>query len=689
MNKLKFLTITLCLCLITPIFKYMQVDATRDRAIEEMMYESFMLIDENGNPIEVKLEDVSSEEKEVSVEDKYEVIDNIGGEVVETYATEEEAQEAVEELEGTQEDLTVQPFNLRTVQYGTVYITTNKAYSEYKMVHTGETGYISGAYGRDGAYIGEFNGKIRTKIAGVVADFNPSDVDVVTYGNNRVSYYIVEDGYLMHYFVYGSSNNYNGLRVGFELDYLEPNVKYYSYDGHYFYDTYAKMIQDYQKGVYTQAVNANQPYYNYYQYLSHRALTNLTAEDFDKYTRRVLESEAAYQSSKFYQIGQYLLESQNKYTVNAAMIYGVGYNESNIGRSAIALNKNNLFGHSAYDENPYDGSDTYKNVQESINAHAYNFISRGYLDFSDWRHNGAHLGDKEAGINVRYASDPYWGEKAACRAYYMDGATEDYGKSAVGIIKGAFNSCALYKEPSTNSKVITNLVHLSNIPVLILEEVKVDETTWYKIASDTSLEADRNDHDYALVYNPEVSYLYIQADKVQVVWEGENVLGQETPTQPENPGTDVENPDQPGTDVEKPNEDPQQPTITIPTLEDGHKIQLTETTFTVEPKTSIKDIKSVSDNVIVKKGDTEITDENALIGTGYTVIIGETTYTIVKSGDVNGDGRISPADYMVVKNNIMGTAKLEGAFWVSADSNSDGRISPADYMKIKNMIMGN
>ena len=35
-NKIKFAILALCLCLITPIFKYMQVAATRDRAIEEM-----------------------------------------------------------------------------------------------------------------------------------------------------------------------------------------------------------------------------------------------------------------------------------------------------------------------------------------------------------------------------------------------------------------------------------------------------------------------------------------------------------------------------------------------------------------------------------------------------------------------------------------------------------------------------
>jgi len=37
---------------------------------------------------------------------------------------------------------------------------------------------------------------------------------------------------------------------------------------------------------------------------------------------------------------------------------------------------------------------------------------------------------------------------------------------------------------------------------------------------------------------------------------------------------------------------------------------------------------------------------------------------------------------------IMGNAVLDGAFWTAADANEDARISPADYMKIKNIIMG-
>lgn len=60
----------------------------------------------------------------------------------------------------------------------------------------------------------------------------------------------------------------------------------------------------------------------------------------------------------------------------------------------------------------------------------------------------------------------------------------------------------------------------------------------------------------------------------------------------------------------------------------------------------------------------------------------------VLPGDVNGDGKLSPADYVKIKNHIMGVTKLKGTPLKAADANQDGKISPADYVVVKNRIMG-
>ena len=60
----------------------------------------------------------------------------------------------------------------------------------------------------------------------------------------------------------------------------------------------------------------------------------------------------------------------------------------------------------------------------------------------------------------------------------------------------------------------------------------------------------------------------------------------------------------------------------------------------------------------------------------------------VKIGDVNNDGKISPTDYVLIKNHIMNIKVLQSDIEKkAADVNKDGKISPTDYVLIKNHIM--
>ena len=60
----------------------------------------------------------------------------------------------------------------------------------------------------------------------------------------------------------------------------------------------------------------------------------------------------------------------------------------------------------------------------------------------------------------------------------------------------------------------------------------------------------------------------------------------------------------------------------------------------------------------------------------------------IKVGDVNNDGKISPTDYVLVKNHIMQIKELQTEREKkAADVNKDGKISPTDYVLIKNHIM--
>lgn len=56
-------------------------------------------------------------------------------------------------------------------------------------------------------------------------------------------------------------------------------------------------------------------------------------------------------------------------------------------------------------------------------------------------------------------------------------------------------------------------------------------------------------------------------------------------------------------------------------------------------------------------------------------------------GDVNRDGKITPTDYALIKDYIMGKCNLGDEQKKYADYNKDGKISPTDYALIKDYIM--
>ena len=76
-----------------------------------------------------------------------------------------------------------------------------------------------------------------------------------------------------------------------------------------------------------------------------------------------------------------------------------------------------------------------------------------------------------------------------------------------------------------------------------------------------------------------------------------------------------------------------------------------------------------------------------IFGTGASITLENNSYTLVMLGDANGDGNISPLDYVKIKNNIMNITTLTDSYKEAADANRDGNITPLDYVKVKNHIM--
>lgn len=57
-------------------------------------------------------------------------------------------------------------------------------------------------------------------------------------------------------------------------------------------------------------------------------------------------------------------------------------------------------------------------------------------------------------------------------------------------------------------------------------------------------------------------------------------------------------------------------------------------------------------------------------------------------GDVNGDGKVTPIDYAMVKRFVLGKYRLSEIGLVAADVNGDGRVNPIDYIILKRVVLG-
>ena len=191
------------------------------------------------------------------------------------------------------------------------------------------------------------------------------------------SHYTVSSEGIKHNYVKDIKSNspLGGRTIGPKPDML-GNGTYFSYDGHYFYTSLLNMLKDYKNGNYNNSVNKNNPYYNYYMYLSNHSKTTYSSVNIDEYTKalgysmNVYGNKAKSGSSRLYGMGTFFYNTQQKYGVNAVLSYSLSRNETGNGTSNLAVNKNNGFGLNAVDSNPYNDANYYASFASSIYGYA-------------------------------------------------------------------------------------------------------------------------------------------------------------------------------------------------------------------------------------------------------------------------------------------------------------------------------
>lgn len=220
------------------------------------------------------------------------------------------------------------------------------------------------------------DGRLPVKISGLSGYMNKSDLVAVSSDSDFIPHYATDGNYLYHVL-----SPYASIRVAPHSSSMAIGKKYYSADGINF---------------------ENFTVENPFLFRDLRKPSNYTAEELDK-----VYSLMNIKGSRLAGKGAIFKEAEERYQINALYLIAQSALESSWGRSQIAKDKNNFFGIGAYDTTPYDSAKSFDDVDKGILA-AAKWIRENYID------NGrTYLGNKSSGMNVLYASDPYWGEKIA------------------------------------------------------------------------------------------------------------------------------------------------------------------------------------------------------------------------------------------------------------------------------------
>ena len=237
------------------------------------------------------------------------------------------------------------------------------------------------------------NGRIPVQVAGLTGYVNSGQVEAVNSSTTFIPDYVSDGKYVYHRY-----SPYTKVMVAYHNANMQVGKSYYSADGINF-------------GTF----KLDHPF----QFSNLKSRTNYTAADINR-----LYSLMGANDSKLAGKGATFKAAEQRYGVNALYLVAHSALESAWGRSKIAKDKNNFFGISAYDDSPYTSATKFDNVDSGIMG-AARWINERYLHNSGYPANGAYLGNKAGGMNVNYATAPYWGESIAS---IMFSANEKLGR---------------------------------------------------------------------------------------------------------------------------------------------------------------------------------------------------------------------------------------------------------------------
>ena len=104
----------------------------------------------------------------------------------------------------------------------------------------------------------------------------------------------------------------------------------------------------------------------------------------------------------------------------------------------------------------------------------------------------------------------------------------------------------------------------------------------------------------------------------------------------------------------------------------------------VSPSTSVSAMNRAG--YTIYNGSAKVT--SGLVGTGMTAVSSSATVTIVVTGDVSGDGKITITDVVKLQKSVVGSGSLSGAYAKAADINGDGKVTITDVVQAAQVTVG-
>lgn len=151
--------------------------------------------------------------------------------------------------------------------------------------------------------------------------------------------------------------------------------------------------------------------------------SGLSLDDY----KRILADEPRDVNKVIYSNAEAFYNAEQKYNVNGLLLVAMAIHESGWGTSAISLDKRNLFGYGAYDNDAYNSAYTFDTYAEGIEFVA-KILAKAYLNPAgmtmsdgDTTTGRYYSSPTLTGINARYSTDPNWCTKVfSYMTYFYD-----------------------------------------------------------------------------------------------------------------------------------------------------------------------------------------------------------------------------------------------------------------------------